>query len=241
MFSCSWLVVLRLAWLSLLVVQEALATQQDGTALCAFYGALTKPSRNLLSDWDCSQGSALNPCGSSKWSGVNCAQFGGSLRLVQLSLSGLRIYDSIPTQIGLLTSLTLLDLSTNQFWQQIPSEIGRLTLLKELSLSDNYLSGPIPAEINKLTDLQVMSLSYNYLSGSIPFLSQLVSLRILALFDNYLTAFPSSALPALVRLSIQCPRLGPALRRETTATVAQPRSSPADRAAPTPSPFPAAL
>lgn len=95
---------------------------------------------------------------------------------------------SIPTEIGLMTSLTTLWVSDNSFKGQIPSTIGLLTSLTKLVLAENSFTGPVPNAIGQLTGLDELFLERNFLSGSIPtqlFLLQKLSL--LWLYENILS------------------------------------------------------
>jgi len=67
-----------------------------------------------------------------------------------------------------LTGLNYLDLASNDFIGTLPSEIGLLTSLIDLNLENNDFTGTIPSEIGLLTGLNFFSLSNNLLSGSIP-------------------------------------------------------------------------
>jgi Leucine-rich repeat (LRR) protein len=90
----------------------------------------------------------------------------------------------IPSQIGLLTRLTVLDLDSNELTGTIPTQIGLLRGLLSLNLHDNGLFGTIPQQIGKLTlFLKSLSLSSNNLYGRIPtqigWLTRLVFLGLL--------------------------------------------------------------
>jgi Leucine-rich repeat (LRR) protein len=62
-----------------------------------------------------------------------------------LSCSNSSHIDSIPSQLGQLTSLTLLTLSCNVLLMgSIPSELGLLTNLQYLWLSYTYVTGTVP-------------------------------------------------------------------------------------------------
>jgi hypothetical protein len=85
------------------------------------------------------------------------------------SASPLGDLGSIPTQIGLLTSLTHLNLSNNGLTGSIPFQIGKLTSLTYLGLSHNALLGSIPSQIGQLTSLTTLYLHNNALTaGTIP-------------------------------------------------------------------------
>merc|ERR1712238_16511 len=62
----------------------------------------------------------------------------GTLILSNNNLSG-----SLPTYIGLATSLIYLDLSNNKLSNELPYEISNLGILEELYLSNNQFSGDV--------------------------------------------------------------------------------------------------
>src|ERR1700677_5001514 len=68
---------------------------------------------------------------------------------------------TVPKELGQLTSLRTLDLSSNQL-QTIPKELGQLASLQRLSFSNNQLQ-IIPEELGQLASLQKLSLSNNQL------------------------------------------------------------------------------
>ena len=86
----------------------------------------------------------------------------------------------IPSEIGLLTQLTLLDLNDNRLMGSIPSSLGQLTRLAGLDLSRNQLTGTIPSSFGNLIHLVTLEMSDNQLTGLIPTalgnLNQLLSL-----------------------------------------------------------------
>jgi hypothetical protein len=51
---------------------------------------------------------------------------------------------TIPTEIGLLTQVTVLAFGNQELTGTIPSTLGNLTRLRQLSLYTNQLNGPIP-------------------------------------------------------------------------------------------------
>lgn len=76
--------------------------------------------------------------------------------LKDLVLHDCELSGSIPSTLGLLTSLTRLDLSKNILDSTIPTELGLLSNLTTLVLSNNRLSGTIPEEIGNLPFLTIM-------------------------------------------------------------------------------------
>ena len=59
---------------------------------------------------------------------------------------------TVPSEIGLLTSMRELDLSFNRFTGTIPSELGRLTKLSGLHLESNSIVGRVPDQVCVLKD-----------------------------------------------------------------------------------------
>jgi Leucine-rich repeat (LRR) protein len=105
----------------------------------------------------------------------------------ELDLSGEGL-QSLPAEIGQLTSLQSLDLGVNQL-SSLPAEIGQLTSLQTLHLGDNQLSS-LPAEIVQLTGLQTLYLWENQLSSLPAEIVQLTSLTKLDLSNNQLSSLP---------------------------------------------------
>jgi Leucine-rich repeat (LRR) protein len=102
-------------------------------------------------------------------------EFGLMKSLTQLSLGGNSLQGTIPSQLGLLTQLNLtFSLKMNQLSGTIPTELGRLTSLSEFKLHNNQLTGQIPSELGQFTGVEHISFANNSLSGTIP--SQMTSL-----------------------------------------------------------------
>lgn len=110
------------------------------------------------------------------------SEIGVLTQLTMLRLEGSRRFlrGPIPSEIGLLTRLTGLCFGVNYLTGTIPSEILLLTQLKHLSFSDNQLNGTIPTTIGLLTQLRGLVFWNTALSGTIPseigFLTQLTNL-----------------------------------------------------------------
>eukprot|EP00607_Mallomonas_marina_P006753 CAMPEP_0182439818 /NCGR_PEP_ID=MMETSP1167-20130531/86670_1 /TAXON_ID=2988 /ORGANISM="Mallomonas Sp, Strain CCMP3275" /LENGTH=1314 /DNA_ID=CAMNT_0024633607 /DNA_START=1523 /DNA_END=5467 /DNA_ORIENTATION=- len=116
-----------------------------------------------------------------EWRGVMCEHG----RIVGLSLRSTSLYGTLPTTIGLLSTLRELDLSGNRITGSIPSTLGLLTNLRKLILANNGLSNEVPSELNSLTSIVWIDLASNILIGSVPqFLEGLTDLRILSLDEN---------------------------------------------------------
>mmetsp|Transcript_16601 Transcript_16601/g.24340 ORF Transcript_16601/g.24340 Transcript_16601/m.24340 type:complete len:324 (+) Transcript_16601:72-1043(+) len=109
-------------------------------------------------------------------------------RIKKLELQERSLTGFIPTEIGLLTKLTILKLSYNALTGRIPTEIGELIGLKRLWLNANQLTGSIPTEICGLTALREVRLFKNRLTGRVPTeIGQLTALTALYVDSNQLT------------------------------------------------------
>lgn len=127
----------------------------------------------------------------------NCDSLEGTLPTeLGLATSLQRIYfgdteirGTIPTEIGLLTNLLDLNGVTSHITGTIPTEIGQMAALKNISLSRVDLTGPIPSEIGllkQLTDIYfgTLKVTKKY-SGAIPSeIGTMSSLKMLALVCN---------------------------------------------------------
>lgn len=113
----------------------------------------------------------------------------GTLKHLDFSSSGLS--GTIPSEIGLLTSLTMLDLSTNYLNGPLPSLLGDMWNLQSLVLKGNSLSSAIPTELGMLTKLTMLDVSFNQLKGEVPWeILGLTSLSYLLLRSNKLSSMP---------------------------------------------------
>jgi hypothetical protein len=86
-----------------------------------------------------------------------------TIRLFDLGLNG-----SIPSEIGLFSSLTALHLGWNELKGSIPPNIGSLSALTYLALNRNHIGGSIPSQIKSLSALKYFDMYHNRLSGVIP-------------------------------------------------------------------------
>ena len=135
-----------------------------------------------------------------EWTGIWVDRL--TRRVVNLHLSGHGLSGTIPTDLGMLTSLTLLSLSNNRLTGTIPAELGGLTNLDTLWLHENKLTGTIPAELARPSSMRQLFLSDNRLTGSIPSeLGRLTNLTDLALSDNQLTGVLPRTLGNLTNLT----------------------------------------
>jgi hypothetical protein len=123
------------------------------------------------------------------WSNVNCS---ADLLVTSLTLTQLFRDDSthrisrIPSEVGLLSTLTNLEISRSNIVGAIPQGLGSLTQLSKLDLSNNALMGSLPSSLSSLTRLTALRLFNNQLTGSVPSLGfeQISGLEELMLYGN---------------------------------------------------------
>jgi len=156
---------------------------------CGLAAALQRNSSHTsLRGWNCTHGHPrASVC---SWTGMSCA---GGL-VTSISLPGRYLHGSIPSSIGLFSSLMYLNLDHNSLTGTIPSTISKLSHLTSLQLSYNKFRGSIPSNISLLVNLVDLNLDANSLTGTIPVtLRSMSSLTSLSLSSNKFTgSVPSS-------------------------------------------------
>lgn len=101
----------------------------------------------------------------------------------------------LPSQVGLLTKLTLLRLFSNNLTGKLPSEVFRLRNLIALEFQNNSLTGSLGNEIQVMSSLLALDLSSNNSSLTIPTeLGKLSQLSLLNLSFNSMTGLTPSEL-----------------------------------------------
>ncbi|CAB9501588.1 receptor-like protein kinase [Seminavis robusta] len=106
---------------------------------------------------------ASNEC---LWGGIECDDKSG--HVTELSMIYNDLNGKLPTELAVLSKLTVLNLMDNRLTGPLPSEIYKLASLEELNLSGNSLSGEISTEIGLLTSLSKVDLSNNQFFGILP-------------------------------------------------------------------------
>ena len=140
------------------------------------------------SGWQCS-GSPLKPTFAvcSYWQDVICS--GSNVVSINV-LASTAIYGSLPTAIGVLSSLTTLELGSSKLTGTIPSTIGLLTKLVTLKLGPDKFVGTLPTSLGDLGSLTYFGVSHNSLTGSIP--TELCALSATMDYtNNRFTCYPS--------------------------------------------------
>jgi Leucine-rich repeat (LRR) protein len=111
--------------------------------------------------------------------------------LPALILAGFNMTGSIPTELGLLTTLESIGFMINDLEGTIPTELCNLKELKSLQLSYNTMQGKIPDCIGDLQMLEILDLSDNVFDGTLPSsLMSITTLRGLYVDDNYFDGNP---------------------------------------------------
>lgn len=110
----------------------------------------------------------------------------------------LNLQGEIPTENGLLTTLTSFELQNNRLDGSIPTELCLLTNLKSFNLGQNSMAGEIPQCVQQWSSLTQLSLHENHLRGSLPpTLGSLRQLTRLFLSGNALTGDPTTIFSSL--------------------------------------------
>ena len=75
----------------------------------------------------------------------------------------------MPSELGMVTDMSVLSLESNQLTKAIPSQLGHLSGLNWLMLYDNQITGLIPSELGLLGNLTWLRLEKNSnVRGSLP-------------------------------------------------------------------------
>jgi len=151
------------------------------SALCGFIAATNIASFTNYEEWSCVAGgtTSSHPCRTDAvWTGIGCT--GGFVSAINVASQG--IAGTLPSSLGLLSTLRLIYLDENVFAGTIPPEIGSLDALVTLRLGDNRLSGTLPSSLGLLSSMMICYLFENSFTGSIPTtLCNLTKLHYLAL------------------------------------------------------------
>lgn len=159
-----------------------------------------QPLKSVLSALHCHSGNPWvtpaedpNDAARPNWctfKGVTCFTDGCKKKayVSAISLAGLSLAGSLPSEIGHFSKLTSFDMKGNRLTKKIPSSIGMLSSITSLSLAGNAITGTVPDVLTKMTSLVSLDLSSNRFNGD-PFPATLSELRLLPAFINTL---PSS-------------------------------------------------
>lgn len=102
--------------------------------------------------------------------------------LTSLELFVQDLQGRLPTELALLSdNLLALSLEFNSITGTIPTALGSLTKLTRLALHDNAMVGGIPTQVGNLAALTSLEVGRNQLTGSLP--SELGRLAVLQIFN----------------------------------------------------------
>jgi Leucine-rich repeat (LRR) protein len=115
----------------------------------------------------------------------------------------MNLHGSLPTEVGLLTSLQNLNIENNAIEGTIPTEVCRLTNLTRLYFGQNNIRGMIPSCIGQLTKLERLYVYKNDLMDRLPdSMRKLSSLQHLVVSDNLLSGDPTGIWNNLANLQV---------------------------------------
>ena len=102
-----------------------------------------------------------------RFTGTLPTELGLWTTLTKLNMYNNLMSGTIPTEIGLLTNIIIFDVGKTGMSGTIPTELGQCTALVRVSFQLNEMSGTIPTELGKCTALIDVLLHGNYLSGNL--------------------------------------------------------------------------
>ena len=98
---------------------------EDQRALKSWANSLSNDTYNIKLNW--LKDNSTSPCG---YYGVQCGEWGGEDRIVQIDFSKFNFTGSMPYGLGRLTGLQTLSLALNNFSGEIPADLGKLINLQ---------------------------------------------------------------------------------------------------------------
>jgi hypothetical protein len=104
--------------------------------------------------------------------------------LTELNLENNNLEGTMPTEIGNLKNLEILVFGNNEMTGSIPSQIASLLNLTTLIINNNNFEGKLSSNIGSLTKLTYLDIQNNGLTGEIPQMSSLQRLEYLNLDGN---------------------------------------------------------
>lgn len=105
--------------------------------------------------------------------------------LTKLGFGGNQITGTIATQLGLLENLDHLEAKNNHITGSLPTQLGQLHNVRhKIRFNNNQLTGTLPTQLGLLTKLWVLEVQNNTLNGEIPSETGLMPLIWLNLQDN---------------------------------------------------------
>ena len=141
------------------------------SALADLYSAAGGAGWTSRSNWMIGSPCTGTTADPGEWEKITCVTVGGEIQVQEIDLNGNNLVGSLPTTLGLLTTLTRhLTLGSNKLTGSIPTEIGSLSKLTDLRISYNAFTGAAPKELEQLHNLERVQLHSNRITGTIPLL-----------------------------------------------------------------------
>lgn len=114
------------------------------------------------------------------------------------------IGSTLPSTLGVMTSLDDIEIEENKLSGRLPTELGLMAALGDLRIKKNSLSGTIPTEMALMASLKVLRLATNNLVGSISptMIGSLQRLVTLKLEENGFTGSVPSEIGLLTALEL---------------------------------------
>ena len=97
------------------------------------------------------------------------SEIGGLTNLQVLDIrQNFKLGSTIPTELGLLTSLVRVDLKRSNLQGTLPTELGELSNLEVLTVEMNPITGTVPTEYGRLTNLEFLQIVGTAVTGDMP-------------------------------------------------------------------------
>ncbi|WVY91782.1 hypothetical protein V8G54_037296 [Vigna mungo] len=144
---------------------HSLCHSHDKIALLQFIGSVeTSPTIHAECSYMDPKTTWKNETDCCSWVGVTCHPISGRVIGLDVSCSGLGIFDAIlpNSTFFYLSHLQSLNLAFNNFNFQLSSLFGGFVSLTHLNLSYCIFEGEIPSQISQLSKLESLDLSYNF-------------------------------------------------------------------------------
>ena len=180
--------------------------QSINNNICYLVASTNIASFPIYSNWKCvDYVPVTNPCNYSlgQWYGVYCYGSDEILGLItEISLDmSFQVTGSLPSELGLITSLDMLVAPYQTLSGSIPNSYCNLTSLSLIQLPANSLTNTIPSCLGSMTNLGSLDISFNKLIGTIPSaIGELTKLYYLIIENNSLNYTIPSGISNLHKL-----------------------------------------
>ena len=135
------------------IVYDPKLVQRFATMVLMF--SVSGASNGNLDDWV----SSVRNVDECLWFGVTCHDG----NVTEIGFGNLELTGTIPSEIGILSHLSVLDLSHNYIHGSIPEALYQLADLNAIYLYQNKLTGSLSPSIGNLWNLERLHLSHNLL------------------------------------------------------------------------------